>query len=123
MAAKVPNAAKRKEVVQTLSDASTKTGTRIFQVSEQGETISITMKTPPKAEWRDQIGLVNGKEWDFSTLGIEVLQVEAGSGYHIPQGFLLVLTNQKKHWPKTIKTTEAKALLAELMGFATRKIA
>jgi hypothetical protein len=94
VAIEVPDEALRERTRQVLEAAQCTSGRRLMRVQTIGQSLSITIKTPPLAEMAGDIFRINGREVAWRSAGIRKQPVEPGTGYHIPQGTLAVLSRR-----------------------------
>ncbi len=93
-AAEIPDQTQRANIVTWLSGWRTTSGSPLFDVREIGISLSIATRLPPRTDIES--GAANNPSGSraFSELGIRAVEIEAGSGYHIPEGsFAVYLPN------------------------------
>lgn len=122
IAVRIPDEQTRESVKDALHSIRSASGERVFSVSGQGESLSITTKTPSQDDCTAAILKFGSTTLTFSDLGIVALKVEPGTAYHLPEGFFYVVpgTNSLAALPKdkNFPATEAKKMLLGLMGEA-----
>jgi len=69
-------------------------GRRLMRVQMIGPSLSITITTPPAKDMAGDTFHINGREVTWASAGIRKQPVEPGTGYHIPQGTLAVLSRR-----------------------------
>ena len=82
---------RRREIRHDLESISTESGSRFVRVSEIGDNLSVTIGTPLLGELRDAPLRIRGRQVSLAEAGLALQDVEAGTGYHVPQGVLSVL--------------------------------
>jgi hypothetical protein len=90
-AAEVPEAGDRAALLAFLGAIRTAAGAAAFEPVASGESVSITLRNPPLADIEAGYFTVNGARLPFADLGIEARAVDAGTGYHMPEGAFAVL--------------------------------
>ena len=63
----------------------------LFDVDVIGTSLSITIRTPDLAGVRGGTFTVDGRTLRFADAGIEMLEVESGTGYHVPEGVMAIV--------------------------------
>ncbi len=95
----------------------TPSGKRIFDVVIRGESVSITIGTPPHDDVDAEL-LVDpsGRSLRFSEIGVAVHRVPAGTGNHVPEGALAIVGRGIVPDPSrsTLPLEDVKALLLQL---------
>jgi hypothetical protein len=84
----VRDANTRSALKQTLTGAVTSKGNPFICVQEIGDSLSITVKTPARADIEQGHCTLNGRVLTWQEAGIRAQEVEPGTGYHIPEGSL-----------------------------------
>jgi len=113
----------RRRITRVLSEARTPSK-KLFSAEEIGQSVSITIHVPKLEDIRAgtlTLGRVDapdapGRSVRFEDAGIQMLEIEVGSGHHQPEGILAVVGQGVAPDParKTMKATDAKAFLMEL---------
>lgn len=115
VAVEIASDQERARVTHILEGARFVDGSAVFSVDTRGQTLSITSRTPTPAALDAGVALVDGRAAEFATLGFDVVEVEPGTAYHIPEGVLAAigpgLAPSKSRTP--IAATEVKSLLLE----------
>ena len=117
IAVKVPGSENQRLALENLKKVRSESGVAIFIPTLVGETISVTTKTPPKKDCETEVVFFGDSKMQMSDFGVVPLKVDAGTAYHIPEGFLLVCGNGLKNVnPESpIPATKVKELLLEMM--------
>lgn len=90
VAVEITDAALRAATSKALQSAICGDGTQFIKVQETGATLSITVTTPRLDAMRDGGFTLAGRRLSWQEGGIRQQEIEPGTGYHIPQGTLLV---------------------------------
>jgi hypothetical protein len=123
IAIQISDRAARLQTVRVLEGCRTRSGARLFEVQEIGESLSITIRTPRKADIAaggfsapESGGHTRWVGWDAA--GIQMNEVEAGTAYHIPEGILAVCDTKKaaSDARTVVKASDVKAMLTEWSG-------
>lgn len=90
-AIEIPDVDIRNRTKQALASCKSVSGKQLFRVDELGTSLSIMMGLPCKADieagyWKTDD--VSRRSW--AEAGIEVLYVDPGTGYHVPEGAMAV---------------------------------
>jgi hypothetical protein len=88
VALQIPDASERAELTAALETCRTRGGEPIFFLEANGDRLSITVRTPRPEDLAAGGFQAGGKLVKWQAAGIEVRSVEAGTGYHIPEGVL-----------------------------------
>lgn len=117
-ACEVVNSEKRKYISEVLKQCHSLSGALLFDVEEMGNSLSITIKTPPRKDIdSDVFNLGNGNSnCSWEEAGIKMHEVEAGTAYHVPEGILAVYGSGIKpdDSRSVIKTDKVKSFLLDL---------
>lgn len=90
-AVEVKDSGLRQKLKQDLLKIKSHSGKPMFEVSEIGESLSMTIRFPPPEDCRNgTLTLANGSTCFMRDAGITVWEVEAGTAYHIPEGIFCV---------------------------------
>ena len=81
----------RERAISFLSRCKTSSGKSLFKIQEIGVSLSITVALPSRAEISNGYASLDGKTISYAALGLSSHEVDAGSGYHIPEGTFAVL--------------------------------
>lgn len=88
VAIEVADSAARARIKAALQSARSAGGQAFIAVQEIGASLSITVKTPPRAELDAGRCTLDGRTLTWQEAGIRVQDVEPGTAYHIPEGSL-----------------------------------
>lgn len=121
-AVEVKNTQLRSNMINYLENCFSKSGSRLFSVDEAGDTISITIHTPPLSDIKEggftYKRIADGKNLTIKwhEAGIVMHKLEAATGYHIPEGILAIMGKDIKpnDVREQIKLSEVKNLLMDL---------
>jgi hypothetical protein len=91
VALEVPDAVRRRAAKAALEAARTADGDSFIAVQETGNSLSVTVATSSKAALQGSIR-IDGRERTWEEAGIRQEQVDAGTGYHIPEGSLAIFS-------------------------------
>ena len=116
----VADAPRRKLLKERLEKSHTVSGVKLFTVQEIGQSLSITIKTPGKAD--ADAGLFHAADslepckWEQG--GIAMVPVDPGTAYHIPEGVFAMRESGKTGSDARTKipADEVKGLLMESAG-------
>jgi hypothetical protein len=104
---------------ETLEGARTASGQPLFRTESFGNSLSITVVTPRLTDIQAGTCEIAGVTKKLDDCGVRAHEVEPGTGYHIPEGILMVYTPDEAQDSRSpMKSTEAKAFLQELAGLA-----
>mgnify|MGYP003601259545 CR=1 FL=1 len=114
----------RGKIAAVLRDARTPHGKECFWVEEAGESLSLMAHTPKRDEIVRGIfllGTLNDptpREQRYGESGVSMLEVEKGSGHHMPEGILALAGRSAKPADRRtpMPATKAKGLLLERVG-------
>ena len=117
VAVAIADPALRAETARRLRSASCG-GKPFIKVQEIGATLSITVSNPPLDAMKEG-GLVLGdRRFTWQESGIRMQEIEPGTGYHIPQGTLLVhrpgATGERERTRPVIQADEVKDWLLRI---------
>ena len=90
VAVKIPDAARRARARETLEAATTLEGSPLIAVQEIGESLSITVRDPLRAQMASGLVTIGGRSLAFADTGIRLQEIEPGTAYHIPEGSFAV---------------------------------
>lgn len=90
VAADIGSDEKRVRTAEWLSRCVTAENTQLFKVQIVGTSISITVLLPTRAEISAGYALFQSQAFQFNNIGLAAREVEAGTGYHIPEGTMAV---------------------------------
>jgi hypothetical protein len=104
VAAAVADPTRRATIRNNLEAIRTSNGTHFVNVREIGDNLSITVNTPPLAELVGQSIDIGGRQLRPADIGLNLQKVDAGTGYHIPEGVLSVLNlaNSQRDSSRTV---------------------
>ncbi len=86
VAADIPDHTKRAQVIAWLSACHATSGSPLFDVRVIGISLSISTRLPPRSDIETGMASSPSGSRAFAELGIRAVEIEAGSGYHIPEG-------------------------------------
>jgi hypothetical protein len=124
VAVDLTDSAKRRELKIKLEGCRSLSGASLFSVKEIGNSLSITIRTPRVADIQSGgFHGPTGRRHSWQDAGISMNAVEAGTGYHIPEGVMAIRTNAPDPRDKRtfIRADAVKALLMELAGLESGK--
>lgn len=124
VAVEIPSAGARADLKSVLESAATVSGKGMFRVEEIGDSLSITIRTPSRADAqagrfllrRSPAAAPESLGWEAA--GIRMNEVEAGTAYHIPEGVMAVYREGgiADDGRGEMKASEAKDFLMRLAG-------
>lgn len=89
-------------------------GNSIFGISRHGKSLSLTLANPPNEDRNKEI-LIEGQKYSWEQIGVQFINVEPSTGYHIPEGSLAILgVNEIPFEGDQIQTEKVKDLLLKL---------
>lgn len=94
VAVEIEDAALRERCRATLESAVCGRGHHFIKVQAIGTSLSVTVSTPPLADMADATFEIDGRRVAWEDAGIRKQAIEPGTGYHIPQGTLAVLSRR-----------------------------
>jgi hypothetical protein len=94
VAIEVQDEALRERTRSILESAHCGSGRPIMRVQVIGPSLSITIATPPAKDMAGETFRINNRAVSWAAAGIRKQPVEPGTGYHIPQGTLAVLSRR-----------------------------
>jgi hypothetical protein len=94
VAIEVNDEALRERTRRILESAYCGNGRRLMRVQTIGPSLSITIATPPANDLAADTFHIDGREVTWTSSGLRKQPVEPGTGYHIPEGTLAVLSVQ-----------------------------
>lgn len=114
----IPDRAKRSLVRETLESARSASDEKLFSIDERGDRLSITLGTPSRPDIEAGRFTLAGREHTWRQTGIQVNSVEAGTGYHIPEGSMAVYGKGlvASDLRKPMLATEAKDFILSISG-------
>ncbi|MDQ3002704.1 MAG: hypothetical protein M3Y08_15755 [Fibrobacterota bacterium] len=119
VAVEIPSASLRTRVKAQLAAARNIAGTPLFLSEEIGDSLSVTIMTPPRGDALSGFftpNEVSQERIPWEAAGIRMLETEPGTAYHIPEGVMAVYRSGK--WGRDVRmamsATEAKAFLLSL---------
>jgi hypothetical protein len=115
--------ATRETLLANMSACVDSSGNGLFRVEALGASLSITTQTPSTRAAVEAGGFRNGngKHVPWEAAGIRVVETEAGTAYHVPEGILAVLDDGRANDARArMWATDAKELLLELAGHRRR---
>jgi len=105
VAAEIPDPTQRAAVIAWLSDWRSAGGHALFDVREIGVSVSIATKLPPRSDIETGVANTATGSLAFSEMGIRAVEIEAGSGYHIPEGSFAVHLQEQSSAPDQRRVT------------------
>lgn len=90
VAVQVADAGLRARARDALLAATTAEGSPLIAVQEIGESLSITVRSPPRAQMQSGIASIGGRSLAYAHAGIRLQEIEPGTAYHIPEGSFAV---------------------------------
>jgi len=99
VAVEIEDASLRASVRSSLQEAALPGGARFIHVSEKGKSLSITVSTPRKSDLHDGVVSIAGKRLSLANCGMRIQEVDAGTGYHVPEGVLAIYDLRRKGRP------------------------
>jgi hypothetical protein len=99
VAVEIRDDAKRTRARRVLEGASCGGGSRFIGVQEIGSSLSITVHTPKVELMSGDSFLIDDKAVAWSEAGLRKQDIEPGTGYHVPEGSLAVLSGQARGEP------------------------
>jgi len=107
-----------KAAAESFQKITTCKGGQVFSCDVQANTLSVTCFTPREEELSANVVLVNGHKKSLDEAGLAKVKVEAGTGYHVPQGVIFAHgLSPAARKPMSVKASEAKPLILEWAGF------
>lgn len=101
-------------IEKRVSEIKTTSGNSIFGISRHGKSLSLTLANPPIEDRKQEI-LIDGQNYTWEQIGVEFINVEPSSGYHIPEGSLAILgVKEIPNEGDRIQTASVKDLLVKL---------
>lgn len=116
----------RARIAGVLRAARSVQGKDCFWVEEIGESLSIIAHTPRRVEIEGgvfRLGRIDDptlREQKYGPSGLSMLEVEKGSGHHMPEGILALVARdiESSDGRTPMKATDAKRLLMERVGLS-----
>jgi hypothetical protein len=99
VAVEIRDGEKRTRTRRILESASCAGGSRFISVQEIGSSLSITVHTPKLEQMSGDSFLIDDKAVAWSEAGLRKQDIEPGTGYHVPEGSLAVLSGQARGEP------------------------
>ena len=90
VAVRIADAPRRAAARERLRAARFEDGAGFVRVEENGDTLSITVHTPPLARMASGVVSIGGARLELGEAGIRRQPVEPGTGYHVPEGAFAV---------------------------------
>lgn len=120
VAVRIPDAKLRAQSRASLESLACPSGLKPMETKESGDSLSLSVSNPRRADIKAGGLTLNGEIVPFAELGMEALEVEAGTAYHIPEAiFAIAGAGAEKfslHWKEpTIPGDRIKAELLHLL--------
>lgn len=93
VAVEVRDSVKRRTAKTLLESAATGNGERFISVQEVGVSLSISVATPSLAAIKTDCVRIDSRELTWNAAGFRQEVIDPGTGYHIPEGTLVVYTS------------------------------
>jgi hypothetical protein len=127
VAIEVDDAGKRKTVKEQLEGVACANGERFVSVREAGISLSITLGTPSRAAIAAGPVRIGAREVPWRAAGIRPAEVDAGTGYHIPEGTLAVHAGARRAAPllqdrKAVRADRIKSWMLDVMRFGPSRV-
>lgn len=120
----VMNQQLRGKIIQLLQQIKKTDGNVLFNVSEQGDSLTITITRPTRADFEKGGFNFEGKFIRFSDAGINLFEREPGTAYHIPEGIFsiygagITASNQREQ----IQADQIKGYIMRLSGAFEKRV-
>ena len=88
VAVEVPDTSKREHALEKFANCKTILGESFIRVQTIGTTLSITVATTSRKAIEAGKFVIGGEEFSWEAAGINAVDIDAGTGYHIPEGTL-----------------------------------
>lgn len=120
VAIEVKDVAAQDKIINDLHSCKTASGKQLFKVNRVSVTLSITIITPLKEDITSGFFYFNDRKISWIDAGIDIVDSEAGTGYHIPQGSMAILGSgiAPASTRDTISATAVKTRLMQISGIA-----
>jgi len=117
-AIEIKDAEIRKHTIEALASCRTIFGEQLFSVEESCNSLSITMRLPSKADIETGYWKMGDLSLSWPEGGIEVLYIDPGTGYHIPEGAMAVYGEGISPDPsrQCLQADQAKDYILKLAG-------
>ena len=86
VAAEIPDQTQRAGVIKWLSSWCTSGGSLLFDIREVGVSVSISTKLSPRTDIESGTAKSPTGTLAFAEMGLRAVEIDAGTGYHIPEG-------------------------------------
>tara|TARA_B000000532_G_scaffold241842_1_gene234852 strand:- start:993 stop:2363 length:1371 start_codon:yes stop_codon:yes gene_type:complete len=114
----------RKNFCNKLGSIFTLSNKRLFSILEEGNSLSISILTPKLCDFKSNelVFKDNGNEKiiKFEDIGVEILKMDAGQAYHIPEGILSIysenISSTRRVDTDIIKTDQIKSIILKHAG-------
>ena len=119
VAVEIPADAMRAEVKRILRESKTASGGELFRFEESGSHLNITLVNPRATDIRAGAFLLpGGKKMTWEKAEIRVIEIEAGTGYHIPEGVMAIYPQEAdaRDERRKLSARDAKGFLMGLSG-------
>ncbi|MCA3085470.1 MAG: hypothetical protein ING65_04040 [Rhodocyclaceae bacterium] len=88
VAVEVPDASKRERALEKFANCKTILGESFIRVQAIGTTLSITVATTSRKAIEAGKFVIGREEFSWEAAGINAVDIDVGTGYHIPEGTL-----------------------------------
>jgi len=95
VAVEINDSAKRRHAIAQFSNCRTMLGEPFIKIEEIGVTLSITVATPKRVAIDTGKFMLDDTEIAWETAGIDAVDIQPGTGYHIPEGTLAFLSGDR----------------------------
>jgi len=99
VAAEIPDQNQRVALMKWLATWCTSGGSPLFDVRDVGVSVSISTRLPPRTDIESGIATSPTGTLSFALMGLRAVEIDAGTGYHIPEGSFAVLLPQPSSPP------------------------
>lgn len=99
VAVDIPDATTREAVAQALAGLVDSDGRHFVRTQTIGTSVSVTVGTPRRSAISHGFCRAGDRKMNWGEIGIRAQEVEAGTGYHIPEGSLAFFGKQLKAEP------------------------
>ena len=114
----------RKNLSNKLGSIFTLSKKRLFTILEEGNSLSISILTPKLNDFKNKELIFSDhgieKIITFKDIGVEIIKMDAGQAYHIPEGILSIYTENISSFRRVdtniIKTDQIKSLIMKHAG-------
>lgn len=117
-AVEIPSPELRRKFIELLGACRTVSGAPLFRVSEILNSVSITLGRPAPRDVEAGLFQVRTEKCAWRDAGIKVYEVDAGTGYHVPEGAMAVYgaSVDPDSSRQRLPADQAKSFMLELAG-------